>query len=78
MFYFEGKDKREFMKGSNDFEILRSFSVSRDLEKSVQIQQVTVGNVLNMTSLEWFIHKKLEAENLAKSLLTGMKGYLEK
>lgn len=36
MFYFEGKDKREFMKGSNDFEILRSFSVSRDLEKSVQ------------------------------------------
>ena len=24
------------MKGSNDFEILRSLSVSRDLEKSVQ------------------------------------------
>lgn len=36
MFYFEWKDKREFMKGSNDFEILRSLSVSRDLEKSVQ------------------------------------------
>ena len=36
MFYFEWKDKREFMKGSNYFEILRSLSVSRDLEKSVQ------------------------------------------
>lgn len=67
----EWKDKKEFMIGIVDYEIIRSLSTSRDLEKSVGIiPPVTVGEAYNMTSLEGFIQKKLETETLAKSPLT--------
>lgn len=71
MLYFEWKDKKEFMVGIVDYEIIRSLSTSRDLEKSMGIiPPVTVGEAYNMTSLEGFIQKNLEAETLAKSPLT--------
>lgn len=67
----EWKDKKEFMIGIVDYEIIRSLSTSRDLEKSVGIiPPVRVGEAYNMTSLEGFIQKKLETETLAKSPLT--------
>ena len=71
MLYFEWKDKKGFMVGIVDYEIIRSLSTSRDLEKSMGIiPPVTVGEAYNMTSLEGFIQKNLEAETLAKSPLT--------
>lgn len=69
--YFEWKDKKEFIIRIGDYEIIRSLSTSRDLEKSMGIiAPITVGDTYNMTSLEGFIQKKLETETLAKSLLT--------
>lgn len=59
------------MIGIGDYEIIRSLSTSRDLEKSIGIiPPVTVGDAYNMTSLEGFIQKKLETGTPAKSLLT--------
>ena len=59
------------MIGSGDYEIIRSLSASRDLEKRVcTIQPMMVGEAYNMTAPGGFIQRKLGAETLAKSLLT--------
>lgn len=58
------------MIGSGDYEIIRLFLVSRDLEKRVCIIQfMMVGEVYNMIVLGGFIQRKFGVEILVKSLL---------
>lgn len=54
-----------------------SFSVSRDLEKSVQNSAGNMGMIYHDITRMIYSAKAWSRKNLAKSLLTGMKGYLE-
>lgn len=56
------------MIGNGTYEIIRSLSISQDLEKTMCTSQpITVA--YNMTSLQGFTQRKPEIETPAKSLL---------